>query len=309
MVKAIGRKMDQTPPCAAPPMPFIVGSPRSGTTLLRLMVDSHPEMAIPPETGFLMAFDGMESASAIEPSTLLRILTQFPADAPVWPDFQIAADALGQRLERLRPLSISGGLRAFYQMYAERFGKVRWGDKTPAYIRSMKAIEAILPEARFIHLVRDGRDVAVSLRERWFSPGHDIEIQAVFWRDNVLAGCLQGHDCRHYLEVRFEDLVQNPEVVLRGICDFIELPYSSQMLRYDERAAERLREHGARHSPSGVEIVSVEERQRQQQATCGPLMRDRIGVWRRALTADECQRFDAVAGDVLERFGYRSVAE
>ena len=77
------------------------------------------------------------------------------------------------KFKELQPFSADAGLRAFYAPYAERFSKKIVGDKTPLYILHMSRIQRCLPEARFIHLIRDGRDVALSYRGLWFGPGNE----------------------------------------------------------------------------------------------------------------------------------------
>jgi hypothetical protein len=285
-------------------MPIIVGSPRSGTTLLRLMLDSHPEMAIPPETGFLPAAQKLEGKGDELRERFFEMIVTFPASAPAWGDFQIRKEAFHARLEEIRPFSIADGFRLFYRMYAARFGKARWGDKTPLYCQHLPYLQDLLPEARFIHLVRDGRDAAVSLRERWFSPGFEIETQAHHWRDNVEAARRDGPGCRHFLEVRFEDLVQAPEAVLRRICGFVDLDYHPDMLRFPERAPGRLEEHRTRYRPDGSVLVSHEERLRQQAHVQNPPDASKIGIWRQALSEEEARRFEEIAGDLLAAYGY-----
>ncbi len=285
-------------------MPVVVGSPRSGTTLLRLMLDSHPDLAIPPETWFLPEAPKMKGTGDALREEFFQSVVTFPANAPAWNDFGLSAEAFHERLREIRPFAVAEGFRLFYRMYAERFGKPRWGDKTPGYSRHLRLIQEILPEARFIHIVRDGRDAAVSLRQRWFSPGWDIEIQAAHWRDNVAAAREQGAGCRHFLEVRFEDLLENPEAVLRRICDFVEIEFDLEMLSYPERAAGRLAEHGERRKADGSILVSLEERQRQQVHSRRPPDLDKVGVWKRELSEEEAHRFAEIAGDLLEAYGY-----
>ena len=147
-------------------MPIIVGSPRSGTTLLRLMLDSHPDMAIPPETGFLTIGPDLALVEKDPRRHFAQSLINFPPDAPGWSDFRISEEDFTAKIEALEPFTVADGFRCFYQLYAERFGKVRWGDKTPLYLLNMPMIESLLPEAHFIHIVRDGRDCAASLRSR-----------------------------------------------------------------------------------------------------------------------------------------------
>lgn len=294
---------------APPAMPIIVGSPRSGTTLLRFMLDSHPEVAIPPETGFLVLGEQLVGAGDALRERFADAVTAYPPSAPAWPDFGIPAESFRRQLAGLQPFSVADGFRLFYRLYAGRFGKPYYGDKTPTYCRHLWAIERLLPEARFIHLVRDGRDVAVSLRPRWFSPGPDIVTQARYWRDNVAAAREQGPGCRHYLELRYEDLLRAPEAALRRVCGFLGLSYHPAMLRYHERTPERLREHGGRVRPDGSVALTREERLRQQELTTRPPDLSRIGTWKRSLSQDECLRFQEVAGNLLRDLGYLEGAE
>lgn len=285
-------------------MPVVVGSPRSGTTLLRFMLDSHPEVAVPPETGFLSLASQLSGMGDDLRERFADLLTTFPPDAPGWSDFGIPADLFRRELARLQPFTVSDGLRLFYRLYAARFGKTRYGEKTPLYCHHLRAIQAVLPEARFIHLIRDGRDVAVSLRPRWFSPGHDIAVQARYWQENVQSARGQRADCRHYMEVRYEGLLRSTEGVLRRVCAFLDLDFHPDMLRYHERTPARLGEHGGRTRSDGSVVVSREERLRQQELTTRPPVLSRIGVWTSALTPDECRRFEEVAGDLLAELGY-----
>jgi hypothetical protein len=143
------------------PMPFVVGSPRSGTTLLRFMLDAHLDMAIPPETGFFMS----DKKFSDDREKFFLEITAYPSESPNWGDFHISKENFRTEIEKLKAFNLTDGLRAFYRVYAERFGKKRWGDKTPLHGLHMKKIQDILPEARFLHIIRDGRDATVSLRK------------------------------------------------------------------------------------------------------------------------------------------------
>jgi hypothetical protein len=286
------------------PMPVIVGSPRSGTTLLRFMLDAHPDMAIPPETGFLPGVANLTDAGDALRDAFFRLVTTTPAEAPAWADFGIDADAFHRELMRIQPFGPADGVRAFYRMYADRFGKPRYGEKTPLYGRHLAVIEKLLPEAHFIHIIRDGRDVAVSLRRHWFSPGRDIATQARYWRDNVAAARQQGAVCRHYREILYEDLLRDTERTLRPLCEFLKLPFTPSMLDYHLRTPQRLREHKARLRIDGSVVVDQETRLRQQEMTTKPPDTDRIGAWKTAFTGAECAEFGAIAGSLLSELGY-----
>ena len=152
-------KKNKEPEAERAPVPFIVGVGRSGTTMLRLMLDAHPELTIPPETHFVPdLIDAIQSGAsrekAVETMTAVR----------QWGDLGIEPDQVLERWRALDDFKPGPALRAFYVIYTERQGKPRWGDKTPIYVKNMLRIESVLPEARFIHVIRDGRDVALS---RW----------------------------------------------------------------------------------------------------------------------------------------------
>jgi hypothetical protein len=297
----------------AHPMPIVVGAPRSGTTLLRFMLDAHPDLAIPPETGFLALAESLTRECGDGAQDIRRrfyqAITAFPPEAPAWPDFGIHAGDLWAALAAIEPFRIDDGFRAFYRLYAGRFDKPRWGDKTPLYCLQMPAIERALPEARFIHIIRDGRDVALSLRPMWFAPGREIDVLAAYWRECVTTARRLGGECRHYLEVRFEDLVREPAHVLQQICDFIELDFRKEMLAYHGRVPQRLAEHRERVRTDGTVLVSHEARVRQQARTMTPPQESRAGSWRQAMSRDEQQRFDAVAGMLLRELGYADLSD
>src|SRR5436190_6019686 len=155
---------------AMAPMPVIVGVARSGTTLLRLMLAAHSELAVPPETGFLIPSSELLRKDGNQRAALFDTVTGFQT----WPEMGVGEREYQGRLAAIEPFEVSEGVRAFYRLYAERFGKARWGDKTPYYNGHIDKVEALLPEARFIHMIRDGRDVALSIRGLWFAPGDDM---------------------------------------------------------------------------------------------------------------------------------------
>lgn len=287
-----------------PPMPVVVGAPRSGTTLLRLMLDAHPDLAIPPETSFLAAVAALNESDGDLRTRFLETITAYPPGAPNWQDFGLAREALAEAVQMLEPFTVADGLRAFYRLYAQRFDKSRWGEKTPDYSLHVGTIAALLPEARFVHLIRDGRDVAASWRQQWFSPGYEPEVLARAWADRVEAARSTGSACTHYIEVFYEDLVARPEQVLRRLCEFLELPWSNQLLNHQERAPKRLEEHRARVSLDGSFTVSHAQRLHQQRRTMERPGTGRIGSWRETMSDEEVQRFERVAGKLLIQLGY-----
>jgi hypothetical protein len=214
------------------------------------MMDAHPELAVPPETGFLPALALMDP-SVGGARMAAELITRFHT----WPDFQLSALDLMSEVERCGDTAAADAARTFYRLYAARFGKTRWGDKTPVYGANLDLIESLLPESRFIHLIRDGRDVALSVRPLWFRPGDSVEALAADWKARLTETRARGSRVEHYLETRYEALVLDPERTLREICGFIDLPFDARMLTYYERSGERLEEHGARYSADGTLLI------------------------------------------------------
>lgn len=273
---------------------------RSGTTLLRLMLDAHPDLAIPPETGFLLPFfaSGQDRPTWEE---FHRQITGFHT----FPDAGLSAERFGRELARQRGFSLARGTRLFYRLYAERHGKRRWGDKTPVYGQHLPAIRRLLPEARFIHLIRDGRDVALSLRERWFAPSRDAADLARHWRDQVTATRAAGARDPHYLEVRYEDLIFTTRPTLERVAGFLDLPFRAEMERYTETARLRLAEVQDQRRPDGS-VITREQRMEQHPFVHLPPQPARVERWRREMTAAERASFAAEAGDLLRELGYPS---
>lgn len=282
------------------PAGFIVGVSRSGTTLLRMMLDSHPALAIPPETHFIpdaaRACEGADDPRA----GFLHAVTRCER----WDDFHMQASQLEQRLAGLVPFDLSQALRGFYGLYAERYGKPRWSDKTPAYLDHMRLIQRLLPEARFIHLVRDGRDVALSIKDRSFGP-NTIEAAAQFWVEHIRSARQQQADLHYYVEVRYEDLVLDTKSSLKTICRFLDLPWDECMLHYYERSERRLAEiDRAVKDQKGNTIVSARERLAMHSLVKRTPQSDRVGCWRREMTAAQRHSFEQIAAPLLEEFGY-----
>jgi hypothetical protein len=280
------------------PLPIIIGAPRSGTTLLRLMLDAHPELAIGPETHFLP----LVYAIGNEPHARRRFF-EIVVKSPSWVDFGLDPESFQSALDRIEPFNLSDACRCFYRLYAAKFDKQRAGDKTPSYALHLEAVQALLPEAHFIHLIRDGRDVALSLRNMWFSPGPDVKSQAEFWAKHVGAARDSAAKCSSYIEIKYEDLVQDPETALRKVCGHIELPYHDAMRHHHLRAGPRLDEHQGRKFRNAKELTK-KQRLQQQQNAMRPVRVDLAFRWKQEMTAAEQACFKRYAGTLLQELGY-----
>jgi sulfotransferase family protein len=283
------------------PAPFVVGVGRSGTTLLRLMLDAHPALAIPPETHFVPEL--IEAADAGASAAELAALI---TGARHWGDFGLDAGALASRIGTPESGDAAAVARSFYELYAERQGKPRWGDKTPIYVTRMRAIGAVLDEARFIHLIRDGRDVALSRRRRGMGAGKPIADTAERWKRRIERARSQARRLRgRYIELRFEDLIADPEPVLRRACELVELDFDTRMLAHHERADGRLSEIGGDlDGREGRQARSGAERLASHALATGPPRAERTEAWRTEMSDPDRREFEAVAGGLLADLGY-----
>jgi hypothetical protein len=276
------------------PFPFFVGSGRSGTTLFRAIFDSHPDLAIPGESHFIVHLlpkrYRYERAAGFD-------VTAFLADLLPQPRFRmwgLVDEDVRSALERDPPSTFADAIRKVFGMYAASRGKPRYGDKTPGNVSHLPELAALLPEARFVHIIRDGRDVALSYLEVSFGPD-TVERGAIHWAKMVdrgrRAGARLGPD--RYIEVRYEDLLDDPNTTVRSVCAFIELEVHPHTLRYPERAAA---------VASGSAFPEAHGRL-MLPPTKG--LRD----WRRQMPPRDVAAFELLAGDLLADLGYERSLE
>lgn len=289
-----------------PPAPFVVGMNRSGTTLLRMMLDSHPELTIPPETHFVP--EVIKTFKRTDKTTPADVLGAMKS-AREWGDFDFTdIEMLGLLSDRGRKLTAGEGLRAFYEAYAARVGKPRWGEKTPNYVGKMQQIQRALPEARFIHVIRDGRDVALSVLDRTVRDLTAADV-AKRWKRKIQKARDAGPKLRHYTEVRYEDLILDTEPSLRRICEFIELEWDDAVLDYHERSSNRLEEMKRALPADGHSAeLDVERRMATHAMTTKPPDADRVSRWKRQMSEADRAAFEDVAGPLLSDLGYETGA-
>jgi hypothetical protein len=290
---------------AGPPVPFIVGVTRSGTTLLRLMLDAHPDLAIPPETHFVPSLIKQTRKRGVSCEEAHAIVTGHRQ----WGDFNLDSAELLNRYCALDRIDPETTIRAFFELYAEREGKPRWGDKTPNYVRRMTQIENWIPEARFIHMIRDGRDAALSRFKRVLKDPPPMEVVAERWMRKISEAREAGRELE-YIEVQYEELVRDTETQLRRIADFIELPWDDSMLRYYERAEERLAEmHRDLPGEGDKPLRPADHRKEAHVLTSKPPDPSRLARWKEEMAPADIAAFEGVAEPLLRELGYEVLGE
>ena len=278
--------MTATP--GGPPL-LVLGVRRSGTTLLRVMLDRHSALAVPDESYFVPQLADRH-LRRVDPDAFVDDLRRLNTLA----EWDVALEDVRAHLSPAMPIGAAIG--TVYAVYAEERGKRRWGDKTPMYMQNLRLLEKLFPDALFVHLIRDGRDAALSflelpaglVTETWMHPRTPAEF-ACQWRTEVAAARRLGERVgSRYLEVRYEELVGDAEGVLRRICDFAGLGYEAAMVDY----------------AGNVDVSAKPHQQRlRQPPTKG--VRD----WRKQMSPTDVAAFEHVGGDLLRQLGYETSQE
>ena len=269
---------------------FVVGNDRSGTTMLRLMLDRSAEAAVPPESMFLIdtaaARRSGNLTDAAEAARLLERIWEHPRVQGWHLPGKPPPVPAGLSHEEAYRFAVEAPFRA----YASLAGKSRWGDKTPAYLHHVDELLAVWPDARWIVLVRDGRDVALSVMGLPFGP-NNVWAAARSWAAGIRRG--QEAECRNpgqVLRLRYEDLVSEPKRELEKACEFLGLAFAEEMLAIERTDAGKLakgQEGWFTNVWAGINTSAV-------------------GKWRRQMTPAQQAVFAAVAGDELRALGYET---
>jgi hypothetical protein len=251
------------------------------------MLDAHPDLAVPGESHFVPRLARAYGVGVVDP---LAVAADLMA-TPHFGHWKVPREAVLRRVEALGGRStLARAIEAAYLANADVHGKLRWGDKTPIHVRSIPLLASLWPDARFVHVIRDGRDVALSYLSLPWGPS-TIWAAARKWTRDVSAGIRDGQPLgtSRYLEVRYEDLVADPRSAMERICAVAALPFNASMLDPSRRA-----DHPT--------LAPDEGRRYHERSTLGVQAEARS--WRTEMGADDVRRFEAVAGELLEDLGY-----
>ena len=278
------------------PFVFIVGCPRSGTTLLKRMVNAHSKIAMPPEESHwiprMYHKRKLTPGGLVTPMLISRLMA-----LPRFLALGISHDELLKLAGNGQPVSYSTFVSGIFDLYASAQGKELVGDKTPDHVRWLDTLHALWPKARVVHLIRDGRDVCLSIanwpKAHGKNPGtfptwkdDPVSTTALWWELNVRLGRQFGSSLgpELYCELRYESLVSNPDGECAALCSFLGLPYEDAMLRFHEGKTQT--DPGLSSKEAWLPVT--------------PGLRD----WKSQMPGEDIERFEAAAGELLDELGY-----
>jgi hypothetical protein len=268
---------------------FVLGAARSGTTMLRLMLNRHSRLAIPFESHFLRQILAelpihrpLDTHEAVRMSDIVTNERNFRS-------WHLEPSEVRSELIGLAPASLARLVDALFRMEIAGSGKPRWGDKTPYYYSCWRQLMELFPTSRLVHIIRDGRDVNLSLEKvGWHGP--TAADRARYWRERVE----MAHDAdrelgpKRNLIIRYEDLVLDTPATIATVCDFLQEAFEPGMLDF--------------YSDAAMHICDIDGNVHDK------LLRaprpDDVGRWRREMPVDRQKEFEALAGSSLRVMSY-----
>ena len=278
------------------PSVFFVGCARSGTTLLYRLADAHPLMAITPElhwiTDYFREGRWLGPRGVVTPDQVASMLENNKR----FRQFKFTHREFEGLLVDGEPVPYVIFLNRLFGLYGRKRRKSLVGNKTPAFVRRIPVLHSLWPSAKFVHLIRDGRDVCLSVLDwnhadraagRYSTWANDpVMTTALWWKRKVRLGRQGGQPLAAglYCEMRYEDLVNCPATQCARMCAFLDVRYDAAMLRFHE---------GRMRTKPGLDA-------KRAWLPVTPGLRD----WRAQMAPADVERFEAAAGDLLEELGY-----
>lgn len=278
-----------------PPPFFIIGSGRSGNTLLRAVLTGHSDVAIPPESYVLAkAIRRFRAYSFLDWPLLVRIVLaefEYHDQFESW-DLSLRSvyEPLSQLPEEKCDLALI--LDEIYRRYMSVHmpNAKRWGDKTPMNTAHLHWIDRVFPQAKYVHMLRDGRDVVSSYVQAGLYSS--VEEAGQRWRRSVTMARRFGERFPdRYLEVRYENLVRRPEREVRRVCEFLGIEFRKDMLQFQDDVDELGDTHLSHH-----------------EGLRRPINTDSIGKWKSRLSTQDQEIVVRLIGDKLDAMGYEACA-
>ena len=265
---------------------IIAGAQRSGTTMLRIILNSHSQVAIPEEASFLMPLLERNQLNKKLSGVRLDNFIKYLALNPQYKLWNYNNEELLNELRSRTQISVEELVSSLYESYAKSESKTIWGDKTPSFFRKLDLWLELFPNARVVHIVRDGRDVFLSWRAM-DSTRRNGAVMAIEWKHKVdqIQESLRRYAPNSSIEVQYEELISEPRATLQKICDFCGIAFEEQMLEFYKKSDRYIGNH---HSSLIFQ----------------PITSSNKAKWVAGLNKKEKATFNLLAGKKLIELGY-----
>lgn len=276
---------------------FIVGAQRSGTTLLRLLLNAHSQIVVTREAFFLMPLlkkkylnrlisrntiknfnDDLTRKAKIEKTCLQGTFVE--GNYP---------EVILQILQQHEKITVKDFIDSIFSFYCYKEGKNVWGNKTPSFFRNIDILYSLFPDAKFIHIIRDGRDVFHSMRK--INPlRNNVSVMALDWVYKLyrIEKSFRKIPANNKATVRYEDLIEKPIETLKSICSLIGVEYESNMMDFYKSSFANT---SIKHSELIFKPINTFNKEK----------------WKRNLTHREIELFNLLAGHYLKKYNYGDV--
>ncbi|NQZ09750.1 MAG: sulfotransferase [Algicola sp.] len=268
---------------------FLLGAARSGTTMLRLMLNRHSRLAIPFESHFLrLVFEKLPTERPFT-STEVNQMVDLIVTERNFSTWHLNPDEVRHTLLGLAPAPLNILVDALFHMEIAASKKPRWGDKTPVYYHCWQKLMALFPGSKLVHIIRDGRDVVRSLQQvGWHGPTADDRARYWLQRVEMAQEATRQLGPERNLIIQYEDLVLQTQATLKRLCDFLQESFEVAMLNFYEDSDHYISDiDGQVHGKLGR-----------------PPRPEDVHRWRTEMPQAEQMRFEAVAGKGLRLMSY-----
>jgi len=283
---------------------FIIGNPRSGTSLLRLLLTCHPDLSVPPESSFMMwLLDKYKNWDNLDFENKTQLFIADLMASKKFEFWELTKTQIEESILEAKPKNYKTLINTIYNLYAKTQNKKlnAWGDKNNVNLNHINQIHKLFPNANFIYIIRDGRDVACSYiklakikHNSNYAPKlpSDIHSIASEWQENNLkvVKSFESIPDSQTFTLKYENLVENTELVLNDICDFLKVNFDNKMLDF--------------HKVNSTNDLEPKEFDSWKKKNKQKIDNKSIAIYKQELSQNEIQTFENIAYKMLEKFRY-----
>lgn len=274
---------------------FLIGCDRSGTTLLSLLLSQSPDLHMTLESGFIPDLyekrnDYSDFTTPKQRWYFIRDLkmTNATSNTIAFDIFELTDSQAEESIKQAAPTDYAGAIDALFSKTAQMNHKSRWGNKTPKYVHHIDLLIQLFPNAKIVHLIRDPRDVAASIKRVGWT--HTIKEAAIFWRERVSDG-LKGRklDNHTYHELKYESLLEQPNETLKNLYEWLDIDFNKEVIDQYQQDLGRM---------------SIEKHKDLFDLIGKPIDKSRAYAWKKSMSKADIAEIEQVNKDLIQKLGY-----